>query len=173
MRSRGKRAGLKSKYLHRGLTLAVWAKAGVPVCLGSVCTVPLLVSLGLVSCYTSSGTCLESATPCHTLAVPSALTPADTAKERFVILHCFGVYILVVFWADWVSHTFQFFAHAYIAIYPSGCFLNSLWSRQSDPSDEAELVSNSIEFLCYYFDMACWARLSLLNLNAVLDKYKT
>lgn len=41
---------------------------------------PLLISLGLVQCYTSSGTCLESATLCHALAVPSALTPPDTAK---------------------------------------------------------------------------------------------
>lgn len=39
MRSVGRRPGMKSKYLRRGLTLAVWAQAGAPVCLGSVRTV--------------------------------------------------------------------------------------------------------------------------------------
>lgn len=39
MRSVGKGVGMKSKYLRRGLTLAVRVQAGAPVCLGSVCTV--------------------------------------------------------------------------------------------------------------------------------------
>lgn len=64
------------------------ATAGAPLCLGSVCTVPLLVSLGLVSRYNGCSTCLESATPCHALALPSAPDAGRGQGFSFPIWKC-------------------------------------------------------------------------------------
>lgn len=77
---RGEKSGHEIKVSSSGSHISGAARRQVPQFVwGQFILFPLLISLGLGSCYTSSGTCLESAAPCHALAVPSALTPADTA----------------------------------------------------------------------------------------------
>lgn len=102
MRSRGKRVGMKSKYLRRGLTLAVRAQAGAPDCLGSVCTVSTAdqpwISLVLHQQWHLPG--ISNTMSCTSCALcPDAGRHCKACRE-FSYLTLFSVH----FGADWAVY---------------------------------------------------------------------
>lgn len=154
MRSGGKiRPGTKSKYLSQGLTLPVQMHTGAPVCLESVYTVSTADEPGISVALRQRGHLPGISNVCCACC---GLCPDSERNSKA------GRFFISLFYD--VDHCLDFAPLEY-----SGEHIQYSW--QLKPLCEAQLVSNSIEYLCYYSNKAEQVGQDLVA-QAVLDKYK-